>query len=1104
VACRGMHPRLRMLAFLLGLLSMQFQPASAGDQVLRYSNNEAGNASPIIVHADSIITWMEGHHRVLLFKGHVLIDHGTITVRMDQGAASIDIQKLQTTNILHFDLFAEGEVKLEHGAVIQTGPSGIMQLNTRGELRLRSHVNKVLQQQQADDETYQRAMKIWSGQGKRATTGYTRVMAYQDPAPAPVFPPPGAQGGAAQQPAGAPVFPTPDAQAGTAQPPPAATSIFPPPGVQGSPTQPPPGSPAPAPVYPNQQTPAATGPAPVISAGPAVPGPGIPVTIPGGPAVVAPAPVHAPFRQFSLGPRTALDMEMRTVTTSTGDHLVLVTGGIILVVKSTDNKGLVDFEADRLIIWTKDDVPELMRKLRSPGGKTSNEFEIYLAGNVEIRQQDGKTPKTLRADEVYYDVARNVAVAMHAEMEFRDPRIPDPLLMRADQINQLNPDLFKGLKAQVSSSKTPADPGLTVNVSTATIEIIDQPRKNIFGIVFRDPKTGEPMTNRQQIFQGENMILRIEDWPIFYFPYVRGDVNNPLGPLQSFSFSQNRVFGAQFLTNWDIFNLLGISPSPTTRWRLDLDYMTKRGPAAGTTFDYASKDFFGLPSLTTEHVRAWGIHDTGTDILGGNRGENDNHPEWRGWFDWQQNVQALPHGFVFQSQLSALSDKNFLEQYFKNIFDNDVNQNTYAYLKQQQDNWAWTLFAEARIRNWVNETNYLPRADGYLIGQSFFDLLTYNVQGSAAYTQMKPTNIPPPPFSATTQKDDTGRLDLWQELSLPFTLGPFRVVPYAVLDLAGYNNDLLGDSVGRVLGGGGLRASIPFTRLYPEVQSELLNLKGLNHKILFSANFYDVDSNVPYWQLPQLDRLNDDASDQSVRDMKPQDPNLLPGGAGILLATSPLYDPQLLAIRRLVSDRIDTRDSIEVLQLDLRQRLQTKRGYPGMEHIVDWMTLDLSASYFPQQYRDNFGEAWGFLEYDWTWNVGDRTALVSSAWVDPIENGARVFNVGGFYNRNDRTNFYLGYREIDPLQSKAVTSSMTYIFSPKYSMTSIASYDFGIKAEVFTLLFTRVGSDLQASAGISYNSFVNSFNFTFQLVPNAVAATVRNGLTGMGNGLLGR
>ena len=52
---------------------------------------------------------------------------------------------------------------------------------------------------------------------------------------------------------------------------------------------------------------------------------------------------------------------------------------------------------------------------------------------------------------------------------------------------------------------------------------------------------------------------------------------------------------------------------------------------------------------------------------------------------------------------------------------------------------------------------------------------------------------------------------------MPFTLGPFRVVPYGVLDLTAYNNDLLGDSVGRVMGGGGVRTSIPFSRLYREM-----------------------------------------------------------------------------------------------------------------------------------------------------------------------------------------------------------------------------------------------------------------------------------------------
>ena len=1067
MACRGMHPRLLMLALLLGLCSTQVPSARAGDKVLRFSNNEAGNACPIILHADDIVTWVEGSRRIVMFKGHVLVDHGTITVRMDQGVAIIDVEKMRATNILHMDVYAEGEVKLEHGAVIQTGPSGVLELNTRGEFRLRSHLNKVLQHSEAEDPLYQRATKAWSSQGKRTVPGYSRVMGYQNPAAPP------------------PQFPPPDAQ------------TVAPPNL--------PGAPGPAPTTPSPQTPAATGPAPVISAGPSTaPPPGVSVIVPGGAAVPTPGPAKAPFRQFTLTPRSGLDMEQKAITLPNGDHVAIFTGGINLVVKTADGKGLIDFEADRMIIWTKDDLDQMMVKMRSSEGQSSNEYEVYLAGNVEIRQKDGKNERNLKAKEVYYDVGRNVAVAMDGSMEFRDPRVPDPLIMRAKEIHQLSPDLFKGKDATLFSSKLPSDPSLTINVTDATLEMIDTPRTNIFGITFTDPKTGEPSTDRQQIFTGENMIIRIEDIPVFYFPYVRGDVNNPLGPLESFSFSQNNIFGAQFLTSWDVFNLIGVTPAPTTRWRMDLDYMTKRGPAAGTTFDYAGKSFFGLPSLLTEHVRAFGIYDTGTDVLGGNRGEFDDHPDWRGRVTWQQNVQALPNGFVFQSQLSVLSDKNFLEQYFKNEFDNDVNQNTYVYLKQQQSNWAWTAYGDVRIRDWVDETNWLPRLDGYLIGQSFFDIFTYNVQASAGYAQLKATDVPPPPFSVTTQNVDTGRVNLQQDLSAPFTLGPFRVVPYAVLDLAAYNDDLLGDSRGRVLGGGGVRTSIPFSHLYPDVESELLNVKGLYHKIVVSTNFYDVKSDVPYWQLPQLDRLNDDASDQSVRDMKVNDASFL-GGAGTLLASSPLYDPQLLAIRRLVDDRVDTMDSIEELQIDIRQRLQTKRGYPGMEHTVDWMTLDLGATWFPQDNRDNFGEPWGYLNYDWTWNIGDRTALVSNGWLDPIDNGARVFNIGAFFNRNDRTNFYVGYREIEPLDSKAVSSSFTYIFSPKYALTSVASYDFGIKAEVFSLIFTRMGSDLQASVGLSYNSFVNSFNFSFQIIPNvAVASAQRTGMTSLAPTSLGR
>src|SRR5207244_1240631 len=117
-------------------------------------------------------------------------------------------------------------------------------------------------------------------------------------------------------------------------------------------------------------------------------------------------------------------------------------------------------------------------------------------------------------------------------------------------------------------------------------------------------------------------------------------------------------------------------------------------------------------------------------------------------------------------------------------------------------NWAWTVETDARITlSWMTETEWLPRANGYLLGESFFDIFTYNARASAGYAQLKAAQEPPPPVESTQQPIGTGRFDLWQELSVPFTLGPFRLAPYGVLDLTYYSNDLDRTDRGRVYGG---------------------------------------------------------------------------------------------------------------------------------------------------------------------------------------------------------------------------------------------------------------------------------------------------------------
>ena len=413
-----------------------------------------------------------------------------------------------------------------------------------------------------------------------------------------------------------------------------------------------------------------------------------------------------------------------------------------MTVRNVENIGLVDIEADRLVFWTRGNTADILTNLRAPEGQTSRELEFFLAGNVEIRQQTRDSVRTLRAEQVYYDVARNV----HA----------DPIHLKADELYQLSPTLFRGVRAELFASRLPSDPGLKVFVQDATLEEIRLPKKTLFGRQLIDPRTGQPETYPESLFHGTNIFVKLEDVPVFYFPFLQGDARDPLGPLESIRFNHDRIFGTQIYTTFNVYDLLGLDPQPGTRWRADIDYLSRRGPALGTEYNYGGKNLLDIPSLYAGMIKAYGMRDTGSDILGGPRGPSEHHPDWRGRFLWRQNWWELPGDFTLQFQASVLSDKNFLEQYYKYEFDSDINQETFIYLKQQRDIWAWTLLGEPRIRNWVTETEWLPRADGYVTGLSFFDLFTYDMHASAGYAQLKTASTPPPIVSPTDPDTQTG------------------------------------------------------------------------------------------------------------------------------------------------------------------------------------------------------------------------------------------------------------------------------------------------------------------------------------------------------------
>lgn len=827
-------------------------------------------------------------------------------------------------------------------------------------------------------------------------------------------------------------------------------------------------------------------------------------------------------------------------------RLVYTSGLIINVVYDLDTpKGPIqqeyEFAADNLVMWVKNlggrDLTGGLPIDPAADGDSRIELELYMTGNVVVRTKDEQiinalwnertvNTRTLRAEQLYYDVNKNRAVALQADLELAFDNLKDTVHLQAERLERRGKSEWHGTRAAAFSSKLPSDPGVEFLSSEVTLTERETERRNIFGLRYRKLPTGELDTSYEKTLTGTNTRVEVLGVPIFYTPYLKTDPSQPLGPLLGISFGNDRIFGAQFFTTWDVYNLLAFRPPPGHKWRLYVDYLDKRGPAGGTDYNYSNPDFFGFFGKNLGFVKLYGVSDRGQDIFGFYRGvepvqslpASDPRRNYRTFFRgralWrnQQEIFAdrdednqLTSGpfLTLQNQFAHQSDKNFFEQYYKQEFLTGPNQETFAYLSGSTGRLHGSVLAQGgQDRNWMTETRWLPQAKAALVGQSLFDTFTYTSRADLGYANFRPSQVYPPPLLPTEQKRlDTGRADWWNELAVPLAAGPLKVVPYGVFDLTGYTEDLNGNSRGRVYGAGGARASLSFSRLYADADSEIFNVRGLNHKATLHSNYYYARSSVRYTDLPQLDRLDDDTIDFTRRNITPFQSSFVKGPDGLALMNSPIFDPQQLAIRRLVDNRVDTRDDIQVVQLGLDQRLQTKRGYPGREHTIDWLTFDTSVSLFPQPDKDNYGKSAAFLEYHTLWNVGDQTALTSSGWFDPFVSGARYYNVGAYINRPDRTSFYFGYRETNPVNSKAVIGAIGYQLTKKYGVSVSSNYDFGTQQALSnTFTVSRTGTDLTVLIGLTYNQLTNNTGFMFSIVPNIASGTAygRAGTTQFG------
>lgn len=765
------------------------------------------------------------------------------------------------------------------------------------------------------------------------------------------------------------------------------------------------------------------------------------------------------------------------------EWVAVVTNGVQIVIEGAADLGVVDISTDRLVIWT--------RGLQQPNlsGQTDQSsetpLEFYMEGNIEFRQGE----RVIYASSMYYDVRNNVGIVLNAEMLTPMEQHAGKVRIAASEIRQLSQDQFLATGARLTTSRM-GEPSYWVEAGNVQFQDRQTPLLDPFtGQPVIDPLTNQPaITHDREITAAENFIY-LSGVPVFYWPRVTTDLNDGALYLRDLRVGGDGVFGTQILTQWDMYDLLGIKPLAGTDWYLDADYMSDRGPGGGMAFKYDRPGFFGIAGPTKGEMDVWGIYDTGRDNLGLGRRSLIPEQEFRGRVFWQHR-QHLWNGFQVTGQVGYLSDRNFLEQYFEEDWDTEKDQNTGLQIKRIEENRSWSVAADVPLNDFYTETGWLPRGDHYWLGESLlFDRVTWYEHTSAGYGQFRTADAPTDPTELPTftrqpwemTDQDGERLVTTHLLEAPFSLGAVKMVPYVLGQFGHWGSDINGDDIQRAYGQVGVKSSLAMWCVDPMAESRLLNVHGLAHKVVFDAELAFGESNRDVDQFPLYDPLDDNAIEAFRRRYS----SLTFGGA-----IPPMFDERYYAIRSgqagwVTSPATEVVDDLAVLRLGARQRWQTKRGMPGARRIVDYVVFDTNVSFFPKEDRDNFGEVVGLADYDFRWHLGDRFTLLSDGIFDLFSDGQRLVTFGGLLNRPDRGSLYLGLRSLEgPINSQVVLASLSYRMSDKWIASMGSAVDLGDEGNLGqNMTITRLGESFLVRVGFNADIGKDSIGAKISIEP---------------------
>jgi hypothetical protein len=684
-------------------------------------------------------------------------------------------------------------------------------------------------------------------------------------------------------------------------------------------------------------------------------------------------------------------------------EVTTVIGRFYLWQKLDEKGGLLEFQADSAVVFHGEEKIEFGRLGSDDSFAATTVTSVYLRGNIVMTEGT----RSIRADEILYDFENRRAVAVRAEMRNFDAGRGLPVYLRAAQLLQVSDEVFEAEDIVLTTSEFYL-PQISLTASN---------------MVLTDTTAIEARRGQEagkNSYEGvlDNMQMKFENLTIFGWPKFRTNFERPDVPIRKVRFGHDSDFGTTIETQWYLARLLGRKEPAGVESTLYLDYYSKRGLGAGVDIEYKRENYFG-------DITGYIIDDHGEDDLGRTSSRKNLEPEneLRGRFSTRHR-QYLPYDWQVITELSYISDENFLESFYRNEFNVGKENETLIYLKRLKDNWGFSFLSKFRINDWETMTEEIPTVEFHLAGGSFWeDRLTY-------YTDTQVSRLRDRMGDGSSESGFYSFAFTRHEVDMPFMWQSVKVVPYVAGTYAYEDDDGFGLTLDNsptgpedkgFLGEWGVRASTMYWKEDPYLRSSFWDLNGLRHVIK-----------------PHVEVVGYNSEDSSI----------------------------------------DMRDTINVGVL---QRWQTRRGVDENARHVDWMRLNVDLTWMKDDENSTIGPAESYgpakfiwndpsipilvrrdsiwygmvresINADYSWRLSDTMTLFSDMNYDTEGGVVQQYNVGVSRYIYPDMSYYVGSRYLRPVivdtddvyevGSNSFVTALTWALNPRYTMAFSHEYNF--------------------------------------------------------------